>query len=70
MFHQRIAALGLSIEEGTDNVPGDGRYYVMSGGVIDRSYRTLREAIRRYEALKSALAPAASAPVAVEGEPA
>jgi hypothetical protein len=56
MFHQRIAALGLSIEEGTDNVPQDGRFYVLTGGRIDRAYRTLREATRRYESLKTAAA--------------
>ncbi|MSQ28968.1 MAG: hypothetical protein EXR68_00540 [Dehalococcoidia bacterium] len=60
MFHQRIEGLGLSIEEGTDAVPHDGRYYVRQGGSNDRSYRTLREATRRYLALKTALADRAS----------
>lgn len=55
MFRQTIAGLGLSIEEGTDNVPHDGRYYVLEHGVTDRSYRTLRDANRRYEARKAAL---------------
>ncbi len=59
MFHQRIEGLGLSIEEGTDSVPHDGRYYVRRGGSNDRSYRTLREATRRYEVLRAMLATAA-----------
>lgn len=61
MFHQRIEGLGLSIEEGTAQVPHDGRYYVLSGGQVDRSYHSLREATRRYELLKAAiLSPAAA----------
>lgn len=65
MFHQRIEGLGLSIEEGTDAVPHDGRYYVRRGELTDRSYRTLREATRRYEVLKNALAAAAPAALVV-----
>jgi hypothetical protein len=55
MYRQTIAGLGLSIEEGTDGVPGDGRYYVVEVGSAGRGYRTLRDAHRRYEARKAEL---------------
>ena len=61
MFHQRIEGLGLSIEEGTAQVPHDGRYYVLRAGLVDRSYHSLREATRRYESLKAALVSPAAA---------
>lgn len=55
MYRQTIEGLGLSIEEGTDNVPGDGRYYVIEVGSMGKGYRTLRDAHRHYEARKVAL---------------
>lgn len=61
MFRQTITGLGLSIEEGTDNVPHDGRYYVIEAGVAGRSYHTLRDANRHYEARKVALRAVATA---------
>ena len=61
MFHQSIPASGLSIEEGTPNVPADGRYYVLRDGVVDRAYRSLRDATRRYSALRALVTAAAVA---------
>ena len=55
MYRQTIAGLGLSIEEGTEGVPSDGRYYVVEVGRTGRGYRTLRDANRRYEARKAEL---------------
>lgn len=66
MYRQTIAGLGLSIEEGTDGVPGDGRYYVVEVGSAFRGYRTLRDAQRRYEVRKGELQTAASAVEGVE----
>ena len=53
MFRQTIARLGLSIEEGTGNVPQDGRYYVLVGGVIRKSFKSLKDALAMYESLKA-----------------
>ncbi len=66
MYRQTIAGLGLSIEEGTDGVPGDGRYYIVEVGAAGRSYRTLRDAQRRYEVRKAELLTAATAVEGVE----
>ena len=56
MFRQRLG--DLSIEEGTDAVPGDGRYYVIAGGVVKRSFKTLRGARSLYTSLRAATNPA------------
>ena len=53
MFRQSIARLGLSIDEGTENVPADGRYYLIADRAIQKSYKVLRDALRPYEALKA-----------------
>lgn len=54
MFRQRIPGLGVSIEQATENVPADGRYYVINQGVIQRSYRSLRDATAAYDRLRDA----------------
>ncbi|MEI7925711.1 MAG: hypothetical protein WCI61_05945 [Chloroflexota bacterium] len=56
MFRQRLG--DLSIEEGTDAVPADGRYYVLAGGVVKRSFKTLKGAHALYTTLRAAAAPA------------
>jgi len=56
MFRQHLG--GLSIEEGTDAVPGDGRYYVIADGVVKRSFKTLKGAHSLYTSLRDAAAPA------------
>ena len=53
IFKQSIPGLSLSIEESTENVPADGRYYVIDRGVIHRSYRTLRQATAVYDQLRA-----------------
>lgn len=57
MFRQRLG--DLSIEEGTDAVPADGRYYVIAGGVVKRSFKTLRAAHSLYASLRTAANPPA-----------
>jgi len=52
MFRQRLG--DLSIEEGTDAVPSDGRYYVIAGGVVKRSFKTLKGAHALYASLRAA----------------
>jgi hypothetical protein len=56
MFRQHLGE--LSIEEGTDAVPADGRYYVIVGGVVKRSFKTLRGAQSLYVSLRTAANPA------------
>jgi hypothetical protein len=53
MFRQTIERFALSIEEGTANVPDDGRYYVIEDGVTGKGYRSLRDAIASYEKRKA-----------------
>ena len=53
-----------SIEEGTDNVPHDGRYYVVERGVIQKSYKHLKDAVGSYEELKGVRLAAESADTA------
>lgn len=62
MFRQTNPALNVSIEEGTENVPGDGRYYVVDRGVIGRNYKSLRDARRNYDQVKAARVAAADEP--------
>ncbi len=53
VFKQSIPGLNLSIEEATENVPADGRFYVIDRGVIHRSYKTLRQATAVYDQLRA-----------------
>ena len=57
MFRQRLD--DLSIEEGTAAVPADGRYYVLKGGVVRRSFKTLKGAQALYVTLRVANSPPA-----------
>jgi hypothetical protein len=57
VFRQHLG--DLSIEEGTDAVPADGRYYVIAGGVVKRSFKTLRAAHTLYASLRNAAHPPA-----------
>lgn len=55
MFRQRLG--DLSIEEGTAAVPADGRYYVIEGGIVRRSFKTLKGARVLYLTLRAANGP-------------
>ena len=50
MFRQHL--LGLAIEEGTDRVPHDGRYYVLDGDHVQKSFKSLRKALALYAEMK------------------
>ena len=43
-YKQYIPDLGLSIEKNTENVPRDGKYYLLRGGQIVKAFRTLKKA--------------------------
>ena len=62
MYRQTDSRYGLSIEEGTDGVPADGRFYVLDEGVVHRSYRSLGAARRKYEQLRTARSEPPAAP--------
>jgi hypothetical protein len=61
MFRQSIPALGLSIEAATENVPHDGRDYVLDAGTIYRSFKTLGAATAAYKQLRTTRMAAAAA---------
>ncbi|MGE0230083.1 MAG: hypothetical protein AB7U23_16405 [Dehalococcoidia bacterium] len=63
MYRQGIPGLGVSIEQATERVPADGRYYVISQGVIQRGYRSLRDATLAYDRLRVAKQAEAAGPV-------
>ena len=69
MFRQAIERLGLSIEEGTGRVPGDGRFYVMEHGVALKSFVRLKQAMVMYEQLKADRREADAAPAASQAPP-
>jgi hypothetical protein len=43
-YKHYIPDLGLSIEKNTENVPQDGKYYLLREGQIVRAFRTLKKA--------------------------
>ena len=48
MFRQTLPQADLTIEEGTERVPDDGRYYVLYEGAVLAGYGTLRGTVNRY----------------------
>jgi hypothetical protein len=55
MFKQELPTIGLSIEQGTDSVPDDGRYYVVVGGDVVFSSKARSAALGRYRSLRDSL---------------
>ncbi len=49
----KIQAAGsdVSVQCETDEVPGDGRYYLVRGGTIVKSFRSQSQAMKAYKAL-------------------
>jgi hypothetical protein len=45
--------VGISLEMATENVPQDGRYYVLDGGRVVKSCATLHQAAMEYERLRA-----------------
>ncbi len=53
MYRQGVPGSGLSIEQSTEQVPGDGRFYVIRSGVVGRGFRSLRDATTMYERFRA-----------------
>jgi hypothetical protein len=50
-YRQSIAAIGLSLERGTANVPNDGHFYVLLNSKIKGRFRAMRRALALYKSL-------------------
>lgn len=57
MYKQSFPDLGLSLENGTEDVPQDGRYHVLLNGEIVYSALSRAHAEERYRKLKAELLP-------------
>ncbi len=55
MFKQEVLTVGLSIEQGTDSVPDDGRFHVVLGGQVVFSSRRKSAALAHYRSLRDDL---------------
>lgn len=55
MYRQTLPGHDLSIEMGTPDVPGDGKYYVRHKGTIEGGFRSLAQAQKRYQEIKQTL---------------
>jgi hypothetical protein len=64
MYRQSLPGHDLSIEMGTPDVPGDGKYYVRFKGAIQGRFRSLAQAQKRYQAIKQTLDIAPAPPAA------
>ena len=64
MYRQVLSGHALSVEQDTPNVPNDGYYYVLLDGNIQGRYRSLPQALKRYQEIKKTLniGPPAPAP--------
>jgi len=51
----KMERAGLSIEQGTANVPDDGKYYVIHKGQIMGKFRSLKQAEKLYKEILSGL---------------
>jgi hypothetical protein len=54
-FKQELPRIGLSLEKGTQDVPDDGRYYVLVDGEIKFSSSSKKKASDHYLVLRDAL---------------
>jgi hypothetical protein len=55
MFKQEVPTVGLSIEQGTDSVPDDGRFHVVAGGRIVFSSARKLAALAYYRSMRDDL---------------
>ena len=51
--HFRYTAIGttLSVEKGTENVPDDGRYYLLDNGRVLETFSSRKKAVARFREL-------------------
>jgi len=50
-YKQSIAAIGLSLERATADVPNDGHFYVLLAGEVKGRFRAMRRALALYKSL-------------------
>ena len=62
MYRQAIDSAGISLEQGTGNVPDDKKYYVVCDGQVQKGFRSLRQAQQQYAQLVKERAPAKIGP--------
>jgi hypothetical protein len=53
-FKHGYENIDLFVEEGTDRVPPDGRFYIVRGGVILEHHPNAKKALARLQALRFA----------------
>lgn len=63
-FRLAIPEAGLSIEQNTEHVPHDNKYYVLRDGAVVAGYQALKKAREKLQQLKDEVGfkPAAAAP--------
>lgn len=63
-YKRKIPEIGLSLERDTNNVPNDGRFYIVRDGELVDSYPSERRALTRFRELveKSGFKPKAIDP--------
>jgi hypothetical protein len=54
-YKQGIERAALSIEQDTENVPNDGKFYVLHEGSIKGNYRALKQAQAKYKEILESL---------------
>ena len=54
-YRQALERAHLSIEQGTEGVPDDGKYYVLHDGSVKGSFRSLKGAERKYREILHSL---------------
>ena len=48
VYSERIPALGISLEQGTDDVPDDDRYHIVLDGAVVASFSNEKRALTEY----------------------
>lgn len=69
-FRLAVPEAGLSIEQNTEHVPHDNKYYVLRDGAVVGGYLALKKAREKLQQLKDELGfkPAAAAPPGESGD--
>lgn len=62
MFRRYHPETTLSLQQNTENVPNDDRYYILYQGQILGSYKTLKAATEKYEEIFTGLGVKSKAP--------
>lgn len=55
MYRQHFPALGLALEQGTDDVPDDGRYHLSVHGEVVESFVRETAAVKAYDETRKRL---------------